>query len=358
MAKYLYHRGGLDLHPGRLTRDPSQRSNSNSCSANTCSSICTLSHTPLRYLDTELAQLKASKRPLVVSFKRIPKEIGVTYAPKSNSSKTNIEEMSSKQNCRRSNDIRLNFFNTKRYGSLSSLNDKRFNQHVPQKNTSYGLPCHLEGGYDSKMFADIKKKYDGHSPNRWIKKHLKVERNRRDNQLHTNKLQSNSNLSGDFYVHCKISSSKHIKKQSFFDCIHGQKSHDARDSFEQTKTKKEIAYNCSYYKSPYESPEMSANCKLLEENLQQILENLILYPKIDRRNRNQSFYLSSCDNRIKLRRCNSSPAISQMIQRQIFDENIPKATKSFSSFEFNDNCIVVEAETDNIIKSIDSIDVI
>lgn len=341
LAKYLYHRSRLDLHPGRLTRVPSQRSNTNSCSANTCSSICTLSHPQLRYLDTELAQLKASKRPLVVSFKRIPKEICSSYVSKKNLSKPISENLSCKQTCRRSNDVRLKIINTNRYGSFSSLNDKQFNRHLPQEKSRYDLSCSSKRGYDTCNFTNIDKNCDGNFPNHWTKKYKKIRQNKKENQLYHNKFPSSSSLSSDFNLHYKTSCPKYIKKQSLFDCIHGQKfNHSGGFSFEQPKTKKEIALNCSYYKSPYDSPEMTANCKLLEENLQQILEKLILYPKIvDKKNQNQSFYQPSYENTIKLRRCNSSPAIVQMVQRQIFDENIPTATTTFSSFEFNDNVV-------------------
>lgn len=336
MAKYLYHRSGLDLHPGRLTRNPSQRSYSNSCSANTCSSICTLSHQPLRYLDNELAHLKASKRPLVVSFKRIPKEFNCTYSMNNNSSSNVIKQQNinnehlDNTNNKKRNDIRLKIFhntNNNRSSSMNSLNDKRLhnNSTLLLNKTKTNLPCcSKEAQYVNANMSQNATITNGrkNSPNLWTQKHFKIfQRNRRNTNNDQNTFSSNSSLFDDTYVQSKNSSSKTLKP-SLFDCIHGLKPSDnflhyysRRCSDQYPKTRKDMVYHCKYYKSPYDSPEMSANCKLLEENLQQILENLILYPKnYSKKNHNRSFCLTSCqDKSLKMRRCYSLPILSQFI---------------------------------------------
>lgn len=356
LAKYLYHRSGLDLHPGRLTRDPSQRSNSNSCSANTCSSICTLSHQPLRYLDNELAHLKASKRPLVVSFKRIPKEINCTYPINNSNSimQQNINEQSDKNvNNKKRNDIRLNIFhNTNRCSSMNSLNEKRLYQHhistllLNKQQQKTDLPsCSKKAQYDDLLHKTLSMTNERKkSPKLFAQKHFKIfQRNRRSTNNDSKQFSSNSSLSNSDYMQSKNSSPKSFKP-SIFDCIHGPKADNfahcsRRCSFQYPKTRRDMVYHCKYYKSPYDSPEMTANCKLLEENLQEILENLILYPKNNcKKDQNRSFCLTSCDNSLKIRRSYSLPILSQLFQRQISNEQMlaTATTKTLTSYNYFD----------------------
>lgn len=340
LAKYLYNRSGLDFHQGRLTRNPSQRSNSNSFSANTCSSVCTIPQQQLRYLETDLAYLKGTKRPLVVSFKRLPKDT----RPNTNESLLNGPMAS--VNFKKSNDMRLRIFDPNRrtsITSISSVDQKSLtSKRLSDSPQSSPYKIQIDPTHSSTLQnANLPKK----QPKKILKATLKPKyclfcyANER--------VLSSTDLSTDSNFYCKqIKPNKTLlncfqKNSPQFDYKHSDE-YFRRDNSHSFRPRIP-----SSDRSPYESPEMSANCRQLEENLQKILENLVLYnsnrggcTNVTQRTHYQQqrsvqfsdHYssgggggLGSFGSQRKIRKSKSFPTITQLLHNELLDEHVKRS---------------------------------
>lgn len=121
--------------------------------------------------------------------------------------------------------------------------------------------------------------------------------------LYHNELLRNSNISNmDFSNSLQLASSKSVAK---YDTM-------------KRRSGPFLSFTTTTYKSPYDSPELSASSKQLEENLQQILEGLVLYPKCNS-NAKQPFRrraLSFRESSRIIRKCKSVPSLTHLVSQR------------------------------------------
>lgn len=367
LAKYLYRRSRPELRAGRLTRDPSQRSNSNSHSTNTCSTVCSMPHQQLRYLETDLVHLKTSKRPMVVSFKRIPKD--KTKKKKSNNNKYSPSK-AIVGFCSGSGSV--GFSNPKMQASLSmvaqlpngsgdgtltapqkeqffAMSNYHSSQNAP---SSYQLCC--DGANATGVSPEYRVSDSQRSLNendlclyrKWLRgqspKSLRSriqpettetisnasvqlfdpvcggavplnEYNLFDSinypHLYHNEQLRNNNISNmDFSNSLQLECGKSVFISKY----------DMMKRKSGPSPQKFLSLTTSTYKSPYDSPELSASSKQLEENLQHILEGLVLYPKSSS-NAKQPFRrraISFRENSKIMRKCKSVPSLTHLFSQR------------------------------------------
>lgn len=280
LDKFLYRRRGQEIRAGRLTREQSQRSNSNSYSANTCSSVCNISNTPLRYLETDLAHLKGSKRPLIVTFKRNSRERTHSFSKMDKSASSHPDPSLSNNN---EPESRLLLSRTRSKPiSFQTIRSDSVPLTIPRE-------CfHISSNNGDTVNGQVKTK-----------------------NAHTNTSPTASSL---------------LKKAHQFV---SRRSSDRKDSLV-----------CSY-KSPYESPEMSTNCRILEENLRKILAGLVLYPDGANRLPRRSF--RALDNNAPtvhiLRKCKSLTNIPSPLQQVNNAITAPNNTIDLANIEVQNTCI-------------------
>lgn len=306
-----------------MNRNFSQRFNSNSQSANTCSSICSVQqfypvNGSFRYVDTDCVTMNRSKLPLIVSFRRNQSHCKAICSlddsmrrPKYTSKhKSKLHYVQSGLVTHHSGSS-MNLTGAA-VGCGLCLEDKitpshdvnKFNgdfdiipfnisqkecivnrQNSPIDSNSsdelYSLPLDRKSSEQSRSLCDF---YNGN-------RYGSLKTGRRLKSSDDNKRAQRNASEIDLRRHCRDRES-----QSLFQAMQ-EKAHQliGRHTVEQNKrTLPQVAY-----KSPYESPEMTASCKQLEKNLQQILADLILYPRsTDKKDRRRSFRSKSSNKRM------------------------------------------------------------
>ena len=273
LSRYLYRRSAQELRKGRLAREQSQRSNSNSHSTNTCSTVCSMppqpphTHQPLRYLETDLVHLKTSKRPLVVSFRRIPRDYNNQPVIQTHNSMGS----SSLLNLNSQNNITNDLLPNKRHTLCTSSADAAGEKHetllylaakekLDLYNTNNCQNKKIQLLNSSKNLYNFK--------NTSCNNYQKILNDHQDNYNEdVNEMSNESFSNSNFQLDCKTTTNiirlpiNESRKHSFScDCT--------CCSYNSSETS---AGTICKYKSPYDSPELSADSKHLEQSLQIIL---------------------------------------------------------------------------------------
>lgn len=329
LARYLYRRTGRPSPhlQGRFLRNVSQRQSfsNNSQSVNTCSSICStqfnnLNYNSIRsYMDTEIlaSSLHSLQRPLVVSFRRIPKETNSSSFTSESSSNFNHDYSDycsiqhQQQSTRKQIDATLKRFprttciqnyskacydytNDKESYSSVSFDDKTTeNFYHLNKETSSSI--HSEQR-DECMILESRKRI-----RRLDEKHIKSRTKRKFESFKELKLAIRKDKSEEIgkchseenFIHNSTNSTIYATPKTF--------------SNEKTKVP---CYNTKLYKSPYQSPELSTNYKKLEDNLRLILEDLVLYPTCSQETKNRNVTISHHQSTKYFGRCRSLPSLA------------------------------------------------
>ncbi|GAB0092448.1 Neuromedin U receptor [Sergentomyia squamirostris] len=277
IAFSLHRRSTRAGRQGRFYRTVSQRSNSNnSHSANTCSSICSTQPTPYahRRLDADFGRLSANaQRPLVVSFRRFAK-------PRvSNDHESSIVQISEKS---------ISDDPTSSTASVEPI----------LKGQCCGIGNRLDTCCSQKMlkilpmgnsvgttnFENLQTRRMEFMENKAI---FAVDRPTQATSSTTRRgLLTRSHENLPQFVHEAIRenmyTSVHHQMRHLSQTVSMQPSifHTVQEKAQQFVSRHVyIDFNSrKHNRSPYDSPEMSNSSKLLEENLQKILEEVVLHP--------------------------------------------------------------------------------
>lgn len=245
-------------------------------------------------MDTEIlaSSLHSLQRPLVVSFRRIPKEPNSSSFTSESSSNFNhdyseycsIQHLPQHQS-RKINDVSLKRFPrticmqnynkscydyTNEKESYSSISfDEKNSDNFYNLNKVTSPSIHSEQR-DECMILESRKRI-----RRLDEKHIKLRTRKKFEELKlTIRKQENKEMGKCF------SEENFMHNSTNFKAIYSNTSH-------HKITEKSKNSHYKIYKSPYESPELSTNYKKLEDNLRLILEDLVLYPSLDSKNRYQ-----------------------------------------------------------------------
>lgn len=310
MANYVYRRSRTN-RKGRLYRNVSQRSNSNnSQSANTCSSICStqyvlnsslqqhsssynhhLHHHPtihqpnqqlqqqqqtthsLRYLEADLARLHGcSKRPLVVSFRRIPRR-------NSNHAKPYIDSPHNLKNskiCDKCTDNPL-LGEFKKQEYMTTLKDLSLSASSKADGTANSLvQSHLTKTSNCNSKSSLHMIYDKclsiKANDDKLKKFMKAQNNK--NAVDSGKDDScESRNSSDSEKESATVTATHLEQWNATKRLLFRNNRQLINMRAKKNTTHKNDNNL--IKSPYESPKLSDESKELEEKMNKLLEGII-----------------------------------------------------------------------------------
>lgn len=301
----------------------------------------------LRYLETDLVHLKTSKRPMVVSFKRIPKGKKFSHKfiaiPPSNGvtcQRTGSFSVLEKSYMR-SSMLPLPIQPIPSMSLQSSLESTRLllaPTSAPTTTTTttktngdnlinYGTVALQMNGSNVSLADndDDCKRNSRHSAKSPIlllhRSHTDINKNHRSQKHLHEDFGANDFRLFDTINYPHLYNKIELPKPTEYPLTDFRKYNSTerkRSGPYADYTVSNINYTTGTYRSPYDSPELSASSKQLEENLQQILEGLVLYPKTDGTRSKQTgkiIRLRTSHSKI-IRKCKSVPSLSHLFSHQ------------------------------------------